>query len=241
MEESRAALSSLRDSGVTLIVTTPHLRGSLTRDAKPLAERLAELDAGWARLQKIAAEEFPDLRVERGTEVMLDVPDPDVSDERVRLAGGRFVLFEFPHMTVPPQSISVLSELRMQGWYPVLAHPERYLGVQLELVGEWRRVGAHMQVNGRSLLGSYGPDSRNMALDMLRCGWADYLASDYHARGRPGIRALREWLQEHGGQEQACLLMETNPGRLARGEAPLQVPALRSRKPLWSRLTAVFR
>lgn len=239
--EARDALTSMRDAGVRLIVTTPHLRGSVTRDAQQLAERLGELDGGWARLQELALEEFPDLRVHRGTEVMLDVPDPDVSDERVRLAGGHFILLEFPHMTVPPQSVNVLSELRMQGWYPLLAHPERYFGAQLELISEWRRVGVHMQVNARSLLGSYGDDARRMATDMLERGWIDYLASDYHARGRVGIRTVCEWLREHGGEEQASLLMETNPGRLAGGESPVRVPPFRPRKHLWSRLAAVFR
>jgi protein-tyrosine phosphatase len=241
LAESRAALASLRDSGVRLIITTPHLLGSLTQRGEQLAERLAELDAAWAELHALAASEFPELQIGRGTEIMLDVPNIDLSDERVRMAGGSFVLVEFPHMTVPPQSVNAISALRMQGWRPVLAHPERYFGMQLELAAEWRRVGAHLQVNGRSLLGSYGEDARHVALELLARGWVDYLASDYHARGRIGISSVRSWLEERGGDEQAHILMEANPGRLAQGEAPIGVPPLRAKKHLWARLTAVFR
>jgi protein-tyrosine phosphatase len=66
------------------------------------------------------------MAVHRGAEVALDTPDPDLSDDRVRLAGTRFVLVEFAYMTVPPNAGSVLRRIRDAGWVPVLAHPERY-------------------------------------------------------------------------------------------------------------------
>src|SRR5512142_1488486 len=81
---SREALRAFAADGVGQVVATPHLMGSLTLEEPALAERLAELDAGWARLRPVAAE-FPQLVVRRGCEVMLDVPEPSFADERVRL------------------------------------------------------------------------------------------------------------------------------------------------------------
>lgn len=241
--ESRAGLQAMFESGVRSLVMTPHLQGSLTRRPEALAERLAELDAGWTRLTDELAGEFPEMRLGRGAEVMLDTPEPDFSDARVRLNGGPFVLVEFPFMTVPPQAERVLSAIRMGGWMPILAHPERYGGLDADVraPGEWRRFGAYLQVNAGSILGRYGESARRIALTLLERGWVDYIASDYHARGRAHLRACRARLEEMGGAEHAHLLMEVNPARILEGEPPLPVPPLRTKRGLLARIAGVFR
>lgn len=243
VEESRAALAAMRESGVTSLVATPHLKGSLTRSPEMLQARLAELDAGWERLQSLGASEFPGVSLFRGVELMLDTPSPDLSDPRLRLAGGNFVLMEFPFMTVPPHSAHAISELRMQGWKPVIAHPERYAGLdpRLEIAGEWRRCGGILQVNVGSILGRYGEEARMRALALLERGWVDLMASDYHARGRLMVRSASEKLKELGAEDQARLLLMTNPTRLLAGEDPLPVAPLPAQRSLWSRIRKVFR
>jgi protein-tyrosine phosphatase len=211
---------------VHTLVTTPHLQGSLTGER--LQARLAELDQGWERLRALAAAEFPALRMERGAEVMLDTVAPDLSDPRTRLGGTPFALVEFAHMTVPRNADQPLFQLKRSGWTPVLAHPERYtgLGPALDQVEHWRSMGTHLQVNTGSLLGRYGSRARAMAWRLVELGWADYLSSDYHARGRLSLAAAREALIARGGERQAELLLETNSARLLAGDAPLEVPPL---------------
>lgn len=243
IDESRAALAAMREAGVVSLVATPHLRGSLTHQPAALAARLTELDAAWERLRALASAEFAELSIERGTEVMLDTPAPDLSDPRLRLAGGDFVLIEFPFMVVPPHSAHAIAELRMQGWKPVIAHPERYAGVdpRLEIIGEWRRCGGLLQVNAGSILGRYGAEARERALALLERGWVDLLASDYHSRGRLMIQAATEYLQELGAEDQARLLLMVNPKRILAGEDPLPVVPLSIQRSLWSRFRKVFR
>jgi protein-tyrosine phosphatase len=241
--EAHAGLQALRDEGVAALVCTPHLDGSLTLQPAALERRLAEIDAGWETLRAIAREATPELELHRAVELKLDLPEPDLTDPRLRVGGGPFVMVEFPYMTVPPFSAHVLSGIRMQGWCPVLVHPERYAGLdpKLELAREWRRVGAYLQVNGGSILGRYGPEARAWALALLEQGLVDYLASDFHSRGRPRIQEYRAALLELGGTEQAGLLLETNPARLLAGEPPHPVPPLQARRGLMERLRKVFR
>lgn len=243
LDDSRRALQRMQRDGAALIVATPHFDGSLTLDPARLEARLAEIDAGWARLSQLVSEEFPGLNLRRGVEVKLDVPDIDLSDERLRLGGGTSVLVEFPFMTVPPFSAMALGRVRQAGWIPVVAHPERYAGLDpsLELVQDWRRVGAVIQVNGPSLVGRYGREAQEMARRLLARGLVDCVASDYHTRGEPLIAAYREKLIELGGEERAELLMEVNPSQVLAGRAPMPVPPLRETQRLWSRLTAIFR
>lgn len=243
IDQSRTALAALQDAGVTSLVATPHLKGSLTLEPEALDARLREIDTGWEKLEALAAAEFPALHLGRGVELMLDTPSPDLSDPRLRLAGGNFVLLEFPFMVVPPRSVHAIADLRMQGWKPVIAHPERYSGVdqRLEIVAEWRRCGGILQVNVGSLAGRYGEEARLRAEALLQRGWVDLLASDYHTREKLMIRVAYSRLKEMGAEEQAQLLLMTNPRRLLEGNDPVPVRPCMAQRSLWERLRKVFR
>lgn len=236
VEQAVAALAVFREQGVHTAVATPHVNGSLTGTPAALAERLAEIDAGWAALE--AAAEGSGVRVLRGAEIMLDVPAPDLSDPRLRLAGTSAVLVEFPFMNVPPNALQALFELRMAGWTPVLAHPERYANAAPDLsdAAEWRRMGAALQVNAGSLLGRYGKSASALAWGLVEHGLAAYLGSDYHARGRCAVAECRAELERRGGEHHARLLLEENPRRMLEGEPPLPVPPLSPPRPFWKRV-----
>lgn len=237
-EESRAALSAYAAQGVGTIVATPHLQASLTRNPAALAARIAEVDAAWETLRGIGAE-TEGLRLERGFEVMLDTPQPDFSEPTVRLAGTRFVLVEFPFMSIPPNAVNALFEVKMAGWTPVIAHPERYGNIDADgaAAAEWKRVGAHLQVNAGSLLGKYGPEAHARAWGLVKRGLADYVCSDYHARGTLHLAYARDALARAGGEGQAARLTEENAARLLAGEPPLPVDPLRRRpRSFWGRL-----
>ncbi len=247
---SAGALEYFRREGVGQIVTTPHFMGSLTRDPAQLADRLAELDAGWAVLQRLVREDAEragtPLRVERGAEVMLDVPDPDVSDARLRLAGGPYVLVEFPGLHVPPINAEfAIVALRERGWRAVVAHPERYRNLDsgLTTIARFKQAGAVLQMNAGSLLGGYGTTAAGQARRLLALGWIDFVSSDYHARGEPGVAAFAAALVSLGASEHAELLTVVNPARVLAGELPLPVPPMdavggdaQEARPLWSRL-----
>lgn len=241
-EQTRAAMETFRGQGVDRVVCTPHVSGEATRRPEEMAALMERLDRGWAQAQEVA-KDFGDMRIFRGAEVMLDTPEPDLSDPRVRLAETRFVLVEFPFMVVPPNGPRALFELKMAGWMPILAHPERYHNASesLQDAEEWRRVGALLQINSGSLLGRYGAKPQSLAWGLLERGWADYLSTDYHARGTCPAADSRRALAERGAEEQAVLLTETNPERLLAGQAPLPVPPVQAARPLWRRLLGLGR
>lgn len=242
-DESRAALEAMRSSGVKALITTPHFRGSLVLRQGEFDARMRELDDGWIQLVALRDETDPDLDLRRGTEVLLDIPEPDLTDPRLRLGGGAFVLVEFPYFTVPPRSTRVISAIRGNGFVPIIAHPERYRDIvsDTDLVDEWRKAGAYLQMNGPSLIGRYGAEARNMAIFLLKRGWADYISSDYHARGETRIAEYRQVLSRMGADAQAEVLMRTNPARLLNNEPPVPVPPLPVRRRLWDRIAAAFR
>ena len=141
-------------------------------------------------------------------------------------------------MSIPPNAHTVLFNVKMAGWIPVIAHPERYGNLEPSLgeTDDWRRAGAFLQVNSGSLAGRYGKREREVAWDLLKRGAASYLSSDYHARGRCSAQEARDELERAGGAELARLLTETNPERLLDGKPPLDVPPLEAPRSLWGRL-----
>lgn len=239
--QTEDALKRFAAEGVGAVIATPHFNASLTAHPGEFQQRLDELDEGWLNLQAVGARACPQIRLARGAEVMLDTPNARFDDPRIRLAGTRFVLVEFPYMTVPPRSSEVLRSMRTAGWVPVLAHPERYNGFTENAALEWRHAGALLQVNEGSLVGGYGPDAKKNAFALLSRGAVDYLCSDYHARGRPRVGEARETLLALEAAELAHMLMDANPGRLLQDEMPLPVAPLEMRSSLWKKISGLLR
>lgn len=229
---------------VRRILTTPHLEGSLTLDRDRLEERLARVDEAWTRAAEAIREHFPEVSFQRGHEVLLDVPNADFSDPRVRLAGSRFVLVEWPRLQLPPGTVRALSGIVDRGWCPIVAHPERYAGMgqAIGLAAQWRDAGARLQVNFGSLVGRYGAAAQATAYRLLRRGWADYLASDFHGHPRLKLNVDEAWeaVEALDGSESLTYLYRTNPARVLSDEEPLPVPVLPSERSLWARLRGLL-
>ena len=229
---------------VRRILTTPHITGSLTLDAGRLEERLSTVSAAWERAAEAVGEHFPEVEFRRGHEVLLDVPNVDFSDPRIRMAGTSFVLVEWPRLQLPPGTVRALRRIREGGYRPIVAHPERYSGIDhsIDVAAQWRDAGAYLQVNYGSLVGRYGATAQSVADRLLRRGWVDYLASDFH--GHPRLKIYRTEaavaLEDLGAEEVITYLCRTNPGRVFSDEEPLPVPVLPVERGFWARLKGMI-
>jgi len=239
LNESRLGLAAFRSQRVSDVITTPHIRASLLDHPRELEPFLVGLDSAWAALKDLATGEFPEMRLERGAEVMLDVPNPNLAEPKIRLAETSFVLLEFPFMSIPSHSTPAIRNLVEAGWVPVIAHPERYRNMpgNHDLVEQWRDAGARIQANSGSLIGQYGTVARNIVWELLRRGCVDYLCSDYHSRGKCTVGEAAEELEKRGGISQLHTLMTGNPERLLRNEMPEAVEPLDDEATsIWKRL-----
>ncbi len=216
--------------GIRRILTTPHVRGSMTHEPARLEERLDEVDAAFETAAAAVRARFPEVEYRRGHEVMVDVPEVDFSDPRMRMAGTNFVLVEWPRLHVPPGTPRVLRWIRDQGYVPVVAHPERYagLGEGGAILRHWRDAGAYLQVNYGSFVGRYGAAAQTMAFEIVEAGLADYLASDFHGHGSLRIYKDEAWgaLEARAPEGLLETLCRANPSRLLEGLEPLPMSPL---------------
>lgn len=235
-----ASIERMTRSGIRRIITTPHIDGSLTLDAEGLEGRLGTVTIAWERAAQAVRESFPEVEFMRGHEVCMDVPELDLSDPRIRLAGTSFVLLEWPRLQLPPATARALSGVCRAGYRPIVAHPERYVGMgqALAVAGQWRDVGAYLQVNYGSLVGRYGPEAQRTAFALLGRGWVDYLSSDFHGHASLKVYKDEAWeaLERMGALEILHCLCRVNPGRIVSDEPPLPVPVLADDRGFWSRV-----
>jgi protein-tyrosine phosphatase len=216
-QEALEAIDRLVEVGVDLVVATPHLDAALVGHPD-LFERFQQtVEAAWSAVVEACQERHPELELHLGREVMLSVADPDLDDPHLRLNKSRYVLVEFPHLIVPSGSEELLGQVLARGHVPVLAHVERYHYRDLDVeqtLESWREAGTILQVNAPSLRGAYGPDARVLGWELLRRGWVDLLASDYHARGKTWLDVVRDDFHRRGGEEQFRRLYDVNPRRI---------------------------
>ena len=167
--------------GTAAIVATPHrsFRFPFRHD---------DVQRGLKRLEQL----FPgDLALFTGCE--LEINDESLreffaSPEGFTLNQGHYVLIELMGQSCPPNFDQVLRNFRERGYWPILAHPERYPQVhtQPRRLSAWRERGCLFQITAASLTGRMGRRAQSAACAMLREGLADFVASDAHdATKRP--------------------------------------------------------
>jgi protein-tyrosine phosphatase len=180
LEQSLIALRNMWEQGITHVITTPHFSASTLNQPREFSQRIKHVDVAWSALRDAAAKELPELRLDRGAEVALDEPLKAAPDDRMRLAGTRFVLVEFPYFVAPPQGARVISQFRQLEVTPIIAHPERYkeMADRMGMLREWKVAGGYLQTNAGSLIGAYGGEVQATGWKVLEEGLADYICSD---------------------------------------------------------------
>ncbi len=238
------SIDRMVSAGVTHVITTPHFRASLTVD-REFGAYMAFLDRRWEAVRRAVSDAYPHLDFRRGLEVRLDTAAPDLSDPRLHLGGTPFVLVEWSMFTAPPDAPELLARLAAAGHAPIVAHPERYGGIDKDLVAlrAWKEAGALLQGNYGSLAGQNGPRARRLIFQMLEEGLLDYLSSDFH--GRPEytfhLSDGATELTRRGGAGQLDLLGKVNPRRLFEGKRPHPVPPLQTDDPVTQMLHGFLR
>jgi len=197
------------DEGIETIVATPHvMRGRWHNTSRvQLAKTLDDLRA--------AVGDRP--RILLGSEYFFghDMDEMLRSEAILPLAGGRYVLVEFSSHSVPPLVREPLYRVQLDGWMPIVAHPERNIVFQSkpEFLASLIRIGVKTQVTTGSVTGEFGPDAQAAAIDWLQRGWVHVMATDAHnvAKLPPRVRAARERVASLVGEEIAQFLFVDNP------------------------------
>ena len=104
---------------------------------------------------------------------------------------GNHILVELPiHDPAKIGNIIPLAEIRKlldDGYQPVLAHPERYLYLQMEDYLAFKQEGCQLQRNLGTLEGMYGEAVKRRAESLEAESLYDWIGSDLHSRKYAGF------------------------------------------------------
>lgn len=175
VEMSMAMIEQAKACGVTAILTTPHIRGR--------ADELARHEHHKERFQ-LVLDAKPSIPVYLGGEVRVTSETHKTVSHKEFTASeqSKYVLLELDSNEVPSYFSKLLFEYRLAGITPIVAHPERNLGVlrNTACALDFVRQGALLQVTTTSFIGELGESIESCALALVESGLVSILASDAH-------------------------------------------------------------
>ena len=93
---------------------------------------------------------------------------------------GKHILVETSYFNPPMKFRETLRQIKSLGYYPLLAHPERYMYMDNDEYRRLREEGVKFQLNIVSLAGGYGKTVKKKALWLLENGFYSVAGSDLH-------------------------------------------------------------
>jgi protein-tyrosine phosphatase len=187
MATSIALVKGMVELGYSKLITTPHVLSDMYPNSSAIIqEKLEELrqavkDEGIVVELNAAAEYFLDEQVAQ----MIKKKEPLLP------VSGNMILVEFS-MAYPSHGLKdILFEMQMQGYVPIIAHPERYIYLQQnkEFYEELKDIGCLFQLNILSFTPQYGRSVQELASYLLKKDHYDLVGTDLHHRGH--LEALR--------------------------------------------------
>jgi protein-tyrosine phosphatase len=212
-------------AGIEVVVATPHIREDYPFDPAEIGVRARELEGA------LAEADIP-LQIVEGAEVAISrVPELDEGAlQGLCLGDGPYMLVESPYVHASELLENTLFELQVQGFRPVLAHPERCPSFQRDpdRLAELVERGMLCSVTSSSMRGSFGGTVKRFTALLFSRGLVHNVASDAHDAVRrsidlrSGFVALDGELRGLGGQ--AAWFTAEVPAAILAGQDVRQAP-----------------
>jgi tyrosine-protein phosphatase YwqE len=178
IETSLQLIRSMMELGYTKFITTPHIMWDMYKNT-------SEIILGKLEIVRAAAKaEGLNVEINAAAEYFLDdyVAGLVKKNEPLLTVSGNMVLVEFS-LANPSMSLKdILFDMQMQGYQPVIAHPERYIYLEhnKEFYEELKDIGCLFQLNLLSLGGYYGKSVNELAQYLIKKGHYDLIGTDLH-------------------------------------------------------------
>ena len=217
LEEAIEMARIAASDGITQMVSTPHMFNGLSVNPEPqeILDRVQSLNAA---LGDIA------LKILPGNEVHIshEIAEQARSGRVMKLNNRKYMLVEFPQLTVPMGADELFYKLQIQGTHPILVHPERNSQIQARpsIVAGLIERGVLIQVTAMSVTGEFGPGPKICAEILLRHNCVHFLATDAHRSSRrpPILSKGRDAAAAIIGVTAADKLVNANPLAIVSGE-----------------------
>jgi protein-tyrosine phosphatase len=176
-EDSLRLTKALQSFGTSQFITTPHIIHHFWENNSSIIKANEEVTKNELKKNNIS------IPFRAAAEYMMD--DYFVTlfqTEKLLTLKDNYVLVEMSYINAPIQLYSILFDLQVAGYIPVLAHPERYVFFH-NTFEEYKKLinaGCLFQLNLLSVVGYYGEGIVKTAQKLLQKGMYSFVGSDVH-------------------------------------------------------------
>jgi len=176
-EDSLRLTKALQGFGTSQYITTPHIIQHFWENTPEIIKNVEastqiELNKNQLSIPFRAAAEY-----------MMDDQFVNLfQTSKLLTLKDNYVLVEMSYLNPPIHLYSILFDLQVAGYIPVLAHPERYLFYHnnFEEYSKLINAGCLLQLNLLSVVGYYGEGIAKIAEKLLQKGMYRFVGSDVH-------------------------------------------------------------
>ena len=202
IETSIRLIKGMMALGYSKLITTPHIMWDMYKNTSDVILSKLEL------LREAVRTEGLDVEINAAAEYFLDdhFQQMVTNNETILPISKKMVLVEFS-LAFPSHGLKdILFDMQMQGYQPIIAHPERYIYLdrQKDFFDELKDIGCLFQLNLLSFSGHYGKSVQELAQYLMKKGYYDLIGSDLHHErhlpllSNPALQAPLQKLMETG-------------------------------------------
>jgi len=176
-QDSLFLINTLKEYGFSQFITTPHVLTGVWNNTKDGIRQKENYTRQFLQRENI------DTPIKAAAEYLIDDTFQGlIKKEPLLTLKENYVLVEMSYLNPPMQLYDVIFDLQMEGYKPVLAHPERYI-FYMNKFGEYeklKKAGCLFQVNLLSVTGYYGKPVLDLSRKLLDAGMINFAGSDVH-------------------------------------------------------------
>ncbi|MEZ4799338.1 MAG: CpsB/CapC family capsule biosynthesis tyrosine phosphatase [Flavobacteriales bacterium] len=184
LENSLELIEHLMNMGYRKFITSPHIYRDLYFNSPDTI--LPKLKI----VQDAIKEKGWDVELLAAAEYYLDDHFEDlIAKDELLTMGNKHILFELAFDSEPPNVKRALFNLQLNGYKPILAHPERYdyLHNQFSKYEDFADRDVYLQLNINSLSGHYGPMVKKVSERLIDAGLIRFIGTDCHHVGHVNL------------------------------------------------------
>lgn len=220
VEESLRLLKLAREQGITTVIFTPHCKAKYDEEREK--KKADKIKKKFIKLKELAAQTplIDEMQLYLGNELYYGTQIHRLLQmgHANTLAGSKYVLVEFATDISFLELKKAVQELFSFGYYPVIAHIERYrcLFAQYTNLKELKSMGCYLQVNTQNFLEGFFSKNKKFVLTAMQLGYIDFLATDCHNERyrKPIMKEIVPYLEKKVDKAILNRIFYENPQRL---------------------------
>ena len=217
MQQTIAMIDMAVEEGIDAIIATPHYEIGIEPEVLTKYQEVYD-----SVLQYIESQEIP-LQLYQGNEIYYSESVPEIlqSGDIHTMNGSRYILVEFSPGIEYSSMERAFSRLLYAGYWPILAHTERYMALRkVNRVEELIRMGVHIQINTNAITGKEGWQTKRYCHQLLKNRLVHAIGTDAHSsrHRRPQMKECLAQLDKKYGKAYRRRISEENPQSILKGE-----------------------